>query len=136
MRLDLEYNPDWVINVRRSGRVKVPNLADIVIDRIHRAGVKAWVCAADHQAYTLINDLEKHGIRVPQDCSVTGFDGIDAPVGSPSLTTVRVPYEEMGISAVIRLLGRIQDTSAPRRHNLVAGRMVVGQTVARIGAGS
>jgi LacI family transcriptional regulator len=134
MRLDLDYDPSWVINVRRSRRVDVPDLAEIVVDRIRRAGVKAWVCAADHQAYTLINDLEKHGIRVPEDCSVTGFDGIEVPVGLPPLTTVRVPYEEMGISAVIRLLGRIQDTSAPRRHNLVAGRLIAGHTAARADA--
>jgi LacI family transcriptional regulator len=134
LRLDLDYDPDWVINVRRSGRVDVANLAEMVFARIRRDGVRAWVCAADHQAYTLINDLEKHGIRVPEDCSITGFDGIDVPVGLPPLTTVQVPYEEMGISAVIRLLGRIQDTSAPRRHNLVAGRMVVGQTTAPVPA--
>ncbi|RKX32978.1 MAG: hypothetical protein DRP71_11260 [Verrucomicrobia bacterium] len=134
LRLDLEYDPGWVINVRRSQRVDVSDLAELVVERIRRDGVRAWVCAADHQAFTLITDLEKRGIRVPEDCSVTGFDGIEGPVGLPRLTTVRVPYEEMGISAVIRLLGRIQDPSAPRRHNLVAGRMIVGQTTARVGA--
>lgn len=133
-RLDLGYDPKWVINVQRDRPVDVPNLAEMVVDRIRHDGVRAWVCAADHQAYTLIHDLEKHGIRVPEDCSVTGFDGIEVPVGRPPLTTVRVPYEEMGISAVIRLLGRIQDTSAPRRHNLVAGRTIIGQTTARVDA--
>jgi len=131
-RLELDYDPDWVINVRRSRRVDVSALAEMVVTRIRRDGVRAWVCAADHQAYTLINHLEKHGIRVPEDCSITGFDGIEVPAGRLALTTVRVPFEEMGISAVIRLVGRIQDASAPRRYNLVAGRLVEGQTTAPV----
>jgi LacI family transcriptional regulator len=130
LRLDLEYNSAWVINARRSSHVNVPDISEMVANRIRADGVTAWVCAADHQAYTLIKDLEKYGIRVPEDCSVTGFDGIEVPAGLLPLTTVGVPYEEMGISSVIRLVGRIQDNSAPRRHNLVAGRLVVGQTTA------
>ena len=132
MRLDLEFDPRWVINVRRSRPVDTPDIAEMVASRIRDDGVKAWVCAADHQAYTLIKDLEKYGIQVPEDCSVTGFDGIEVPAGLQPLTTVQVPFEEMGISAVIRLVGRIQDNSAPRRHNLVAGRLVVGQTTAQV----
>ena len=101
-----------------------------VAELVRHKGVTAWVCAADHQAYKLMEDLEKLGIRVPEDCSVTGFDGIEPPPGAKSLTTVVVPYEDMGISAVIRLRGRIEHPSAPRRHNLVAGRVIIGGTTA------
>jgi LacI family transcriptional regulator len=101
-----------------------------VVRLIREEKVTGWICAADHQAYRLIAALERHGLRVPEDCSVTGFDGIDRPSGSPVLTTVKVPYEDMGGSAVIRLRGRIEHPSAPRRHNLVSGRVIIGQTTA------
>jgi LacI family transcriptional regulator len=130
-RLGLEYRPEWSINVDRRDRCEPETCARRVAELVRHQGVTAWVCAADHQAFQLIKDLEKLGIRVPQDCSVTGFDGIETPPGAKSLTTVMVPYEDMGVSAVIRLRGRIEQPSAPRRHNLVAGRLIIGETTSR-----
>jgi LacI family transcriptional regulator len=130
LRLDLPYRPEWSINIQRRDRSEAPEIAQRVVRLIRDEGVTAWVCAADHQAYRLIADLELAGVRVPVDCSVTGFDGIETPAGAQPLTTVRVPYEDMGGSAVIRLRGRIEHPSAPRRHNLVAGRFMVGRTTA------
>src|SRR6266699_3855214 len=50
----------------------------------------------------------EHGLRVPGDLSVTGFDDIDlAQATSPALTTVRQPLAEMGrmaVSLLVRLL--------------------------------
>ena len=130
LRHDLTYRPEWAINIRPSDRCGEVEAAERVARLVREEGVTAWVCAADHQAYHLISALEKHGLRVPEDCSVTGFDGIERPSGSPVLTTVKVPYEDMGGSAVIRLRGRIEHPSAPRRHNLVSGRVLFGQTSA------
>ncbi len=129
-RLDLDYRPEWVINVRDSERCNPSAVARRVADLVRREGVTGWICAADHQAYHLMVDLKDLGIRVPEDCSVTGFDGIDAPPGARTLTTVKVPYEDMGVSSVIRLRGRIEHPVAPRRHNLVAGKISLGQTTA------
>lgn len=48
------------------------------------------------------------GLRVPQDISITGFDGIDLTrYVSPALTTVRQPIEEMSRQALRLLLGII-----------------------------
>jgi LacI family transcriptional regulator len=45
------------------------------------------------------------GLSVPQDISITGFDGIDlARYVSPGLTTVRQPIEEMSHQALTLLL--------------------------------
>jgi LacI family transcriptional regulator len=130
LRLDLTYRPEWAVNIRPSDRLGDVEAAERVARLIREEGVTAWVCAADHQAYRLIAALETYGLRVPEDCSVTGFDGIKPPSGSMRLTTVKVPYEDMGVSALIRLRGRIEHPAAPRRHNLVAGRTIAGQTTA------
>jgi len=55
----------------------------------------------DLTALGAIRALTKAGVKVPENCSVVGFD--DVPLSSlsaPSLTTVRQPLEEMGNLAV------------------------------------
>src|SRR5690606_29833711 len=95
-----------------------------------KSGVTAWVCAADHQAYHLIGELEKLGIRVPEDCSVTGFDGVTPPPGMPQATTIRVPFRDVGISAISSLLRKIDHPNTSRRNIQVSGDLVVGETTA------
>jgi LacI family transcriptional regulator len=126
---DLEFNPDWVLNVRpTSGRVPRDQLADVIAKRIREDGVTAWVCAADHQAYPLIRDLQQRGFRIPHDCAVTGFDGLEPPAGLPRVTSMRVPHEHIGASALSRLISRIQHPTSPRRKILVEAQLVTGQT--------
>src|SRR5438045_9176182 len=55
----------------------------------------------DLTALGAIRSLTKAGVKVPENCSVVGFD--DVPLSSlsaPSLTTVRQPLEAMGDLAV------------------------------------
>jgi LacI family transcriptional regulator len=70
------------------------------------------------------------GVRVPQDCSVTGFDGLEPPPGFRRLASIRVPHEDIGSSALARLLNRIVHPKAPRRKILVEGMLVEGETIA------
>ena len=107
----LEFNPKWVINVR-------PDIA-----------LRPDECPADHRAYQLMQDLEKLGLSVPQDVSLTGFDGIPPPLRYKQLATVKVAYEELGKSAVHQLLRRMEQPSAPRRHILVDGDVTEGATI-------
>jgi LacI family transcriptional regulator len=55
----------------------------------------------DLTALGAMRALAKAGIRVPEDCSVTGFDDVAiSALSVPSLTTVRQPLETMGSTAV------------------------------------
>ena len=129
-RLNLDFDPAAVLNVRAHEQLEPPAVTSRVTELI-KAGVTAFVCAADHQAYSLMNDLDKLGIRVPEDVSITGFDGIAPPPQCKQLATVRVPYEEIGRSATHQLMRRIEQPTAPRRHILVDGDTVTGATVAK-----
>jgi len=54
----------------------------------------------DMTAFGSIRALADHGRRVPQDCSVVGFDDIPmAALASPSLTTICQPMLQMGTIA-------------------------------------
>ncbi len=130
-RLGLELDPDIILNLRRDEQIPLDELANLVAKHT-QSGVTAWVCAADHQAYHLIRDLKERGIRVPEDCSITGFDGLKPPKGMPQVTTIRVPFKDMGISAVSSLLRKINHPNTNRRNIQVSGEMIVGETSALV----
>lgn len=68
----------------------------------------AFVCANDSIAIYVINQLKNHGINVPEDVSVTGFDNIEnSYLTSPTLTTVHVPKEQMGKRAAKSILNQM-----------------------------
>ena len=47
-------------------------------------------------AYRVLKALHAHGIRVPEDVAVVGFDDLGfAPFLNPRLTTVRAPTERL-----------------------------------------
>jgi LacI family transcriptional regulator len=53
--------------------------------------------------------LKEHGLQIPQDVSVVGFDDIpSARTNNPSLTTVRQPLRSMGETAATALLTYIE----------------------------
>jgi DNA-binding LacI/PurR family transcriptional regulator len=55
----------------------------------------------DLTALGAIRALSKAGVKVPEQCSVTGFDDVAlCALSAPSLTTVRQPLEAMGGMAV------------------------------------
>lgn len=64
----------------------------------------AIVCGTDAIAFGVISTLASHGVRVPEDVAVTGFDGLSA-ARSPmlDLTTIVQPRQEMAVNA-LRLL--------------------------------
>lgn len=127
----LEFNPDWVLNVHKSKPVlTTTEVSDTVARLVRQSGVTAWVCAADHQAYQVMMDLQVRGVRVPHDCSITGFDGLEAPAGLQRAASMRVPHEQIGSSALTRLINRIEHPSSPRRKILVEAELVPGETIA------
>ena len=57
----------------------------------------AIVCASDIMAQGLIARMKQEGIRVPEDFSVIGYDGVESC--EPTLTTVRQDFEKTGTTA-------------------------------------
>ncbi|MEL7235407.1 MAG: LacI family DNA-binding transcriptional regulator, partial [Chloroflexota bacterium] len=58
--------------------------------------------------------VKERGLRVPDDVSITGFDGLRSSlITTPRLTTVRQPLQEIGQRTVSTLLALIEDPSLP-----------------------
>jgi len=65
----------------------------------------------DQMALGLLHYAHEHGIRVPDDLAIIGFDNLtEAPFFTPALTTITHPLRELGILAVKTLLAQIDST--------------------------
>lgn len=92
----------------------------------------AVLCTTDSMALGVIAYARDHGIAVPEQLSVTGFDGI-APALALGLSTVVQPNKEKGAAAGRMLAGLIEgDGGAPR--TLLPTSFHPGRTVAPAGA--
>jgi LacI family transcriptional regulator len=85
----------------------------------------AYICANDHIAIELMNQLAQTGLRIPQDCKVIGFDNIDiASYTNPPLTTVDLSKEMLGKRAVEVLHRRIRQPGAPHEKVMLSSRLI------------
>lgn len=86
----------------------------------------AWVCANDEIALAAIAALQKSGVSVPDEVSVTGFDNIEeSQRAAIPLTTVNVDKERVGERAVTALLYRISEPERPFEKINLACSLVV-----------
>lgn len=92
----LATGPQWQGNYYAAGGARI-------IERLLAGGAsmpRAIICANDQTALGVMYALAQHGIDVPGDVAVTGFD--DIPMARhlrPQLTTVRQPIQEIGATA-------------------------------------
>jgi DNA-binding LacI/PurR family transcriptional regulator len=125
-RLGLELRHRWLISVMDS--CDFDRQAELAMQMMREDGVTAFVCANDHVGYQLCRRLIERGVRVPQDVSITGFDAMVPILGCPRLTTLRVPFAEMGAAALERLLARIERAALPALQTLFDCQFVEGLT--------
>ena len=85
----------------------------------------------DMTAFGAIRALNKAGIRVPDQCSVIGFDDVaPAAIYSPALTTVRQPMEIMGTAAATIVLEAI-NASLEKKPTKNIHRRIVPELIVR-----
>ena len=82
-----------------------------------------------------INAIYEEGLRVPEDISIVGYDGIHmAKMVSPKLTTWQQNTADLGRIAAEQLIERIEHPrTTPPEHITVQGKLLEGETVRRLG---
>ena len=94
-----------------------------------KAHFTAIVCYDDIAAIGAIRAIRDHGLRVPEDISVVGFDDIQsAAFYNPSITTIRQPLYEMGRIAARILLERVRGQAAAPRTLPVLPELVIRES--------
>jgi len=102
-----------------------------------RRSFTAIMAFDDMSAFGAIRALAKADIRVPDQCSVIGFDDVaPAALYTPALTTVRQPMESMGSLAVSIVADGINSVLEKRDvgavHRKVAPELVVRESTRRL----
>lgn len=89
----------------------------------------------DFAAFGGIRAIRERGLRIPEDISVAGYDGIQAARHlDPQLTTLRQDTEQIGCTAARELISLIErPKSTIIRQITVSGRVDEGKSVALIG---
>jgi LacI family transcriptional regulator len=83
-----------------------------------------FFCGTDRMAMGAYDAIKERGLRIPDDVGVVGFDNqeIIAAYLRPPLTTVALPFEEMGAAAVRLLAANL--TGSPSERLVLAGPLV------------
>jgi len=107
--LKLEVPPELTVGIKLTGSTPEMGFGP-AIELLNRGvAFTALVCYNDLSAIGAIRALKDHGLRVPEDVSVVGFDDVEsAAYHNPSLTTIRQPLRQMGGVAARILLQRIR----------------------------
>ncbi len=98
----------------------------------------ALVCSNDLLALRCLRAAQLAGLRVPQDISVVGFDGIAIGLDTmPMLTTIVQPNNEaghVGVQLLVKALERRQRPT-PRESVMLAHQFRAGESCGRAPAG-
>jgi LacI family transcriptional regulator len=96
------------------------------------SGLEAIFAANDEMAYGALLELRARGLRVPGDIALVGYDDFGiSRLTTPAITTVRVPAEELGRQAAMRLFALIDGTSEPITHDTVPIELVTRESCGR-----
>jgi DNA-binding LacI/PurR family transcriptional regulator len=91
--------------------------------------IQAVYCMNDMTAVGALAYLSQHGVRVPDDIAVVGYDDIRVSAFlNPPLTTVRAPEVQLGESAGDLLLKLINGESPDNHQQLLPTQLVIRQS--------
>lgn len=122
----LSFKNKWIINDRTDDNIWL----DISLPEDMPT---AFVCNCDKTALLLIEKLKSSGFRVPEDCSVVGFDdSIHAIQSNPRISTVKVDLDEMARVAIKMIAKKINNVETQYGRVMIKGKLVMRDSVKRI----
>jgi len=74
----------------------------------------AMIASNDEMALAAMETFKRHGIRIPEDISIIGYDdALASSIVKPALTTVRIPFFDMAKKA-LEMLEELIESDKPR----------------------
>jgi DNA-binding LacI/PurR family transcriptional regulator len=93
----------------------------------------AVYCNNDLQAIGAIHQIQKAGLKVPDDISVCGYDDIElAQYHTPSLTTIHVKSYEIGKIAAQKLIDKIENRDKNRIMHDIPASLTIRKSCAQL----
>lgn len=121
--LGLEYQAEWHMQVPQVGYHE----SFAVMSSFLEAGgsIDGLFCATDWLAVGAIDAIRQHGLHVPKDIGVVGFDDISiAQYRSRPLTTIHQDIDQLGADAVDILMQLIANPSMDSVHKVIPVTLV------------
>ena len=117
-QVDLRIPAEVVLDLNQVPATSAEGMeAVIALLRKQKKRVTAVLAFDDLTALGAIRGLTESGLQVPKECSVIGFDDIDAAgYCNPPLTTIRQPMLQMGEASAAVLLEAINARHKDRAH--------------------
>lgn len=121
----IKFQDEWIqtgVFDFTSGREAVRNYLKDAID------ISCICCVSDECALGAISEAAANNIVIPRELSITGYDGTSlAKMVSPTLTTIKQPFFEMGIQSCSELIACINDGKV-MKSQLLNFSLELGQT--------
>ena len=100
-------------------------------------GVTAIFAVKDQMAFGIIQAIRDAGLRVPEDISVVGYDGMNAAaLPMIRLTTVACPRQPMSEMILRILLNHAENLQLPPEHEILEPELIVRGTTCEINRGA
>lgn len=107
----IPFNPEWVLN----GEYSEVYAEQVAEQFLNDHEVSAFFCASDLMALGVMKAVRKHGLHIPSDVSVVGFDNIVlAQHVVPALTTISQNMYQMGYEAASLLVNTLENRPTNR----------------------
>lgn len=91
----------------------------------------AVFCESDEMAFGAISAIQRHGLRVPHDISIVGFDDHDL-AKYLNLTTVAQPVQVMGETATWVILDQVKNATNEPKAVVMPTQLIVRGSTSRI----
>jgi DNA-binding LacI/PurR family transcriptional regulator len=91
--------------------------------------VTAIMAINDEIAMGVMRCLQENGVHIPRDVSIVGMD--DHELGmyfTPALTTLKIPYSQVGIQAIQTILHRVGRTEEPPPLTILPAELIVRES--------
>jgi LacI family transcriptional regulator/LacI family purine nucleotide synthesis repressor len=121
----LVYRPEWVLHgdfSMRSGRELMTKIIEL------KKRPTAVFCVNDFTAIGAMKAVVEHGLKIPDDFSIVGFD--DTPLATsiiPEMTTVSQKSHELGQTAV-QILTKLLNKEKVKKLTLLEPELIVRQS--------
>jgi DNA-binding LacI/PurR family transcriptional regulator len=132
MQALLENNLEWVPAREVHGDFTMHTASRAMDDLLARPNrPTAIFCESDEMAFGAMQAARRHGLRIPEDLSIIGFDGHEMSEYT-DLTTIEQPVPLMGEMAAWSIMERLRKPSAEPHSLVLPTTLVVRNSTRRL----
>lgn len=128
MEIPSVFEKCWGIFPHNHERV-MDEFAALLLPMIKKRAITALMSGNDVYSWAVIERLQKSGVRIPEDLSVTGFGSPDPPVrGDLRLTAAYFPWDALVPPAVEKIIQLVKSGDTGVDRLLIRPDIIVGNT--------